>query len=424
MFDLDNLHELGATLRKNMLRTTLTGFAVAWGVLLLILLLSAGRGFQHGIRYNVEQFGMGTSAISFSTWRTGKEYGGYPKDRYIELTPADCDYLVKLNPDLIEGAAYYTNQWSYDVQYEDRTHSTPTKAVSGEYGNMVKTHLIKGRFLSTSDDAMKRKVIVLCEQTADVLFGESISPIGKYVNLSQIPFLVVGVCKGEQGQFSPNYIPFATYSGVFAKGFSLDCTLFMNCPSVRTEEDVERLKVLLNRQLAFRKGYDPTDMEVPYVDAPVTDMKMMDKIFNGMDVFLWIIGLSTLVIGIIGVANIMQVTVNERQREIGIRKALGAKPRAIINMILTEAVVVTLFSGLIGLVAGVGLMEFVSHWVQTTGVGSRQVEGITLTLFRDPSIDLSTALLALIVMVVSGAIAGYQPARKAVRIPAVEAMRN
>ncbi len=425
MFDTDNLQELGATLRKNKLRTALTGFAVAWGVLLLVLLLSAGRGFQHGIRHNVEEFRMGTTAITFSTWRTSKEYGGYPKNRYIYLTPDDCEYLVKLNPKLIEGYSYYMHQWQYDVQYEERTYTGPTKAVSGEYANMVSTPILEGRFLSPADDAMSKKVIVLCEQAADNLFGEGVSPVGKYVNLSKIAFLVVGVCKGEGGgQFSPNYIPFSTYNGVFAKGFRIDCTLAMNCPTVRTEAEVERLKTTLNRQLAFRKGYDPTDTEVSYVDAPVTDMKTMDRIFSGIDIFLWIIGLSTLVIGIIGVANIMQVTVNERQREIGIRKALGAKPKAIVNMILTESVIVTLISGLIGLVVGVGLMEFISQWVQKTGVGSQVMEGRTLTLFLDPSIDLGIAVLALIVMVVSGAVAGYLPARKAIRIPAVEAMRN
>lgn len=424
MIDLDNLYELGATLRKNLLRTILTGFAVAWGIFLLVLLLSAGRGFQHGIRHNVEQFGMGRSAMTFSTWRTSKEYGGYPKNKFIDLTPMDCEYLAKLNSDVIKRFAYYTSQWGYDLQYGDRTQSGPTKAVSAHYTELEQMRILQGRSLLPSDDAMQKKVILLCKQTSDMLFGTDISPVGKYVNLSKISFLVVGVCEGEQGQNSPNYIPYSTYSGAFSQGFRIDCYLKMDCPSIRTEEEVDNFKQKLIRQLSFRKGYDPTDLEVGYLDAPVTDMKMMDKVFGGMDLFLWIIGLSTLAIGIIGVANIMQVTVNERQREIGIRKALGAKPGAIINMILTEAVFVTLIFGLLGLVLGVGLMEIVSNLVQAYSVGTREMSGATLTLFLDPSIDLGTAVLALVVMVASGAIAGYLPARKAVRIPAVEAMRN
>ncbi len=424
MFSKDNIQEIGATLGKNKLRTLLTGFAVAWGVLLLVLLLSAGSGFQNGIKQNVSRSGQDVQSASLDIWRTTLPYKGFGKGRYIYLRPSDCQALLENNPHEIKAIAPFYDGWAEQIKYAESSSSASIVATVPYYAKLRKQQLRQGRFLSESDIAEQKKVIVLSHVTADLLFGKDKPCVGEMVNFNGLNFQVIGVVTGTNGQWSNNFVPMNTFSNVLNSGRRMFLSLLMDCPHIRNQESVDALRAKITRQLALRLNFSPEDKDAVWVNSPLNDMQTMDKIFNGMDMLLWLIGMSTLLIGIVGVANIMQVAVSERQREIGIRKALGAKPKDIIAMILQEAIFVTLIAGLIGLVLGVGTMELVSYLIERFSIGKQTVSGFEMTFFVNPTITLGTAVSAILMMAISGAVAGYFPARKAVRIPAVEAMRG
>lgn len=425
----EQIREVLTTLSTNKARTILTGFAVGWGVLLLVILLSSGVGIRNGIERNFETAGYSDTQVELDFRSLSIPYEGKPKWYMPVYTMADCERIAQANSDIVKRYAPYSSTWR-DLKYEDRTidgNLTGTTSIRGELRRMA-WQAPRSRFLSERDNLERRKVIVLNKSVATNLFGNLEDAVGRTIYIKEHPFQVIGVYLGENGRWSDNYIPLSTLQ-TLNLGWRRNAShaisgMVLDCPTIISSDDTEAFEARLLAQLSKLKGFSPEDNNAISVDSQASNLETARGIFTGIDTFLWVIGLSTLIIGVIGVINIMQVAVTERQREIGIRKALGARPRDIIRMILTESILITLVSGLLGLVVGVSVMAGVDAVMTAMGIGQKTIFDSTSYIFIHPVITLETAIATILVMLTSGVLAGYLPARKALAIPVVEAMRN
>ena len=429
-FGQEQVQELIATLSANKLRTLLTGFAVGWGVLILVLLLSSGMGIANGIRKTAADLGLSSAKASLDVGFVSIPTNGHREWEDIKLTRAMVQQFQAANPQDILLAAPTKTCYSLDIGYGGKSSKVTVVGVVPEYMQVesIRFNSNEGRPISPKDEREGTKVVVLQDIVAKSLFRSSSEAIGKYVIIEQIAFKVIGVHKSKFVGWKKCYIPLKTLETLHLgenKGYNplYISNVSMLCPKLQTQEDCDVLLGKLRKQLASMLGTDPQDKQVLFLTSTQVKNKTISYVILGLDAFLWLIGLSTLLIGLIGVVTIMQVTITERKREIGIRKALGAKPQDIIVMILSESVVITMVSGLIGLMSGVGLMSLVIYYMEHVQEEKTYSQFFNPgTLFLDPMISLEMALGAIAVMVLGGLVAGYIPARKAIRIPVVEAM--
>lgn len=413
MFDAEKWAEIFDTISKNKLRTVLTGFSVFWGIFMLIILLGTGKGLSNGFSYNFRN----TAKNTIDIWggQTTKPWQGLAVDREIQLDTRDVEAMRTAIPGLehITGNLRVwrgQSQLSRGKNYGNFTIS----GVTPEFTELQDQQILQGRFINEVDQIRTRKVIVLAEDSRDALFkGED--PIDQWVQVNNIPFQVVGVYRFESSgrgmnQNSQVFIPLSVVQRVFNAQQSVDKITFSFLDgSIQGSEQAAQRAVAV---LASRHRFDPTDERAVYVNNNVENAEVFGKIFGGINAFLWIIGIGTIVAGIVGVSNIMLIVVKERTREIGIRKALGATPADVVAQVIMEAVFVSAVAGYFGLVCGVGLLEFISSNVPGT------------EMFRDPTIDIGVALWATAVLVVAGALAGLIPARRAAAIRPIEALRD
>lgn len=430
MLGREQIQEILTTLSTNKLRTILTGFAVGWGVLILVILLSSGTGIRNGISQNVASVGMDDVSVDITFQAISIPHNGLPKWHTPTYTRADVENIVRAQ-DYITAAVPYRQTWGVRIGAGLRSVPQTTMTGVGEaYGSVRRIRLVgdNSRMLNDRDEQECRKVVVLNENVATKLFDEPSRAIGQPVVVGKFTLTVVGVYKGSQGQWDPSYIPLSTmqtlrlYEG--EKPPHHISGMIALCPAIKSEGQVSELHTAITRQMASVKGFSPEDTNALSLSSQATTQATMSQVFAGIDTFLWLIGLSTLAIGVVGVINIMQIAVTERRKEIGIRKALGARPRDIISMILAEAVVITLIAGLIGLMVGVCIMAGVDYLMVEMGLGVSQIGDSTAYLFLHPIINIPTAVGTILTMMVGGMLAGYLPARKALRIPTVEAMRH
>ncbi|WP_329902963.1 ABC transporter permease [Porphyromonas pogonae] len=425
----DSIQEITATLRTNKLRTLLTGFSVGWGVLLLVILLSAGTGVRNAAQNNIDKSGQNDASAELNAGYTSKVYKGFDKWRMVKLTVEDCEFLQKNNPEIKEMSPF-KEKWNCKIAYKDKSIMTPIMGVNEQYSKIRKLTFISdnSRYINIGDINGNSKVVILNSSIAKELFSDEKEVSGKIITIDSIGFKVIGVFEGKN-QWDKNIIPLSTMVQLKfdRKNPNIMDGMHFICYNLDDNNKNKALSEKIRKQLYHKLYFDPNDEYVMNIDSQAESLKSMNKIMEGLNTFLWIIGLSTLAIGIIGIINIMQISVTERQREIGIRKALGAKPRDIISMILQESIFVTFISGLIGLIIGVGIMYIVSNIMMQTGAGAAsgaESEEMKFSLLLDPVITLQTALATLAVMIGSGVIAGYLPVKKALKIPTVEAMRN
>lgn len=413
MFDREKWAEIFDTIGKNKLRTVLTGFSVFWGIFMLIILLGTGNGLSNGFSYNFRN----TAKNTIDLWggQTTKPWQGLAVDRDIQLDTRDVEALRHAIPGLqhITGNLRVwrgQSQLSRGKNYGNFTIS----GVTPEFTALQDQQILQGRFINAMDQAGARKVIVLAEDSRDALFKGD-DPIDQWVQVNNIPFQVVGVYRFESSgrgmnQNSQVFIPLSVVQRVFNAKQDVDkITFSFSDGSIAGAEQAAQRAVAV---LAQRHRFDPTDERAVYVNNNVANTALFGQIFGGINAFLWVIGIGTIVAGIVGVSNIMLITVKERTREIGIRKALGATPANVVGQVIMEAVFVSAMAGYFGLVCGVGLLEFISSHVPGTD------------MFRDPSIKLGTALVATVVLVVAGGLAGLIPARRAAAIRPIEALRD
>ncbi len=414
MFDLDNWAEIFSTIKKNKMRTFLTGFSISWGIFMFCVLLAAGNGLRNGMK---SSFG-DRSVNSLQYWgrRTSIPFNGFPDNRPIRLDEKDLD--------LIEGNVQEADEISgmifadVNANFGTRNISCQFQGVGLEYKSIsgLKIKDNQGRFLNEMDIKEKRKVAVINQRLKEVLFNNE-NPVGQLFLAGNLAYRVIGVYEEDTwGDNAQAYIPISTAQLLYRSGYGYDNVAF-TLKGLTSKEDNEAFEESFRGKLSILHFFDPKDNRAIGIWNQLQNYLEFLGIFNGITAFIWIIGVGTLIAGIIGVSNIMLITVRERTREFGIRKALGAKPSSILGSIIMESVFITSLFGYIGMFLGVGLGELVSSILQSPGMEQAS------NMFANPTIDVPVAIGAMLILIFSGVLAGYFPALKAVKVSAVEAMR-
>lgn len=414
---IDGLQEILFTVRKNKLRTFLTAFGVFWGILMLILLLGSGKGLQNGTE---SRFGSDDrSSIWISSGQTAISYDGLPRGRKIQFTEDDIAAILHEVPGVqfisAENRAGERWQRSINVNYKNKSGAFGVYGVADDYFQIKKyLDYPEGRALNSIDTQEIRKIAMIGTRVRDRLFGEDVDPVGEYISFHGILLKVVGVFydSGQEGRMSERvYIPLTSYQIIFGEGKYVGQITLTPKPEIdpfKFEEEVVSL-------LKFRHRIAPDDIKAVRVFNFAKNMESVTQLFFAINAFVWFVGIGTLVAGIVGVSNIMIITVKDRTREIGVRKALGATPFSIVSMILSESVLITAFAGYVGLVLGVGILELVSKAIASSGDNG---------FFVRPEVDIQIAFLAISILIIAGTLAGLAPALRAAKILPVEAMRE
>ncbi|MBR0030460.1 MAG: ABC transporter permease [Bacteroidales bacterium] len=418
----DVFTEIWESVRRNKLRTTLTGFAVSWGIFMLIVLLGAGNGLMNS--FMMGGSGFSTNSVSVGGGWTSKPYDGYRQGRRIKLDDGDIAATAsEAFADHVE-AVTATVGTSATVSLGKKSFSG---YIDGQYPaikEMSKIEIRAGRFLNDKDISEKRKVVVLPENTAENLLenGQSAaSLIGRNVKIGSLAFTVVGISKSDRMR-NDNllYAPFTTVKTVYGKGQEIGGITF-STKNLRTEADNEdferRYKAVINQ----RHHAAPDDERAVWVWNRAHQDVQMQKGRGILSTALWIIGLFTLLGGIVGVSNIMLITVKERTHEFGIRKAIGASPWSITKLIIAESVSITAFFGYLGMFLGMLACTILD---KTLGQATMAVGDEQIAMLVNPTVGLDTALEATLVLIVAGTIAGLFPARRAAQVRPIEALRS
>lgn len=408
MFDIDKWQEILSTIDKNRMRTFLTGFSVAWGIFMLIVLLGSGKGLQNGIDAQFRQDAVNT--IWFGAGTTSKTFQGLKSGRQIQFTNEDYSFVR----DRMEGvdkisARYY--MWQNRVISYNKDYGVfDLICVHPDFKDIENATMQEGRFINNIDIQRRRKVAIIGLPVKDALFKNGKQPIGEYIKINDVPFQVVGVFtdKNERDQ-TRVYLPITTaqmISGGENHIHNLSITSTLNA------KESEEFEKKLRAEFAKKHRFDKEDQNAMWISNTVKEYKMFTNLFVGIQIFVSIIGAFTIIAGIVGVSNIMIIVVNERTKEIGIRKAIGATPLSIVSMILLEAVFITGLAGYIGLLLGIGTLELVSSIIPEN------------QFFVNPEVDFSIAIISTLVLILAGSLAGLMPALRASKIRPVVALRD
>lgn len=415
---LDIWQEIYGTIKRNKLRTFLTGFAVAWGIFMLIVLLGAGNGIIHAFEENVSERAL--NSIKLGGGWTTMAYDGLKEGRSIELENKDLDATTKLFKDNIIQAGATLRQGSVNISFGKEYININ---MMGIHPNYVQSEAIKttaGRFINQNDIKGRRKTIILHKKSAETLFGKShIDPIGQFVNAGGVVYQVVGLYDDMGNQGSVAYAPFTTLQTIYNKGNKLNEIIFTT-KGLTNEQSNEVFEQKYRKVIGANHRFNPEDKSAIWMWNRFTDYLKTQNAGNILRTAIWVIGIFTLLSGIVGVSNIMLITVKERTREFGIRKALGAKPFSILWLIIVESVVITTLFGYIGMIAGIGATEWMNaaFGTQTADAGMFQAK-----MFTNPTVDIGIAIQATLTLIVAGTLAGFFPAKKAVSISPIEALR-
>ena len=408
MFDLEKWQEIFDVVKANKLRTFLTAFSVSWGIFMLILLLGAGQGLRNGFENQFRDDAV--NSVWINTGNTGLAYKGMKPNRRIQMTNAEYD-LVTQSFDEIEHSTARQASWGAQMDYKEKNSSLPYRGVHPGHKFLENTIMQNGRFLNDLDLKEKAKVAVLGQDAVIELFGNE-DPMGKYFSIWKVPFKVIGTFEDFGGRWEKKmvYIPITTAQQVFGGNDHINRIMFTtgNASIKRVDQMISEITQMLSDKLIF----DPKDSRAFYARNNAEEYQMFTGIFTGINAFVWIIGIMTIIAGVVGISNIMMITVKERTKEIGVRKALGATPASVISMILLEAVVITTIAGYTGLVLGVFSLEYIS------GLASDP------NTFLNPGVDFTVAMLSTLVLVVAGSIAGLIPALQAARVKPIVALRD
>lgn len=410
--------EIYSTIRRNKLRTALTGFAVAWGIFILIVLLGAGNGLMNA--QNEQMSSLAMNSIQVGAGWTSMPHDGLKQGRRIRLNNGDLR-LSKQMTRHVEDVGAILLQSNVNVSYGEEYINENLRGVHPNYIEIQRPKLAKGRFINELDIKENRKVAVINERSVDVLFRHGAKPLGQMLNMGGVMFRVVGTYK-DQGNSSGQdiYVPFTTLQLVFNKGDKLD-NILLSIKDLNTKEENEAFEADYRAAIGAHQRFHKDDQSAIWMWNRFTQMLQMNEGNDYMKTAIWVVGLFTLLSGIVGVSNIMLITVKERTREFGIRKALGAKPTSILKLVIVESVLITAFFGYIGMLAGVGATEYMNI------VAGRQIldmgGGQTATTFLNPTVDIGVAVKATLTLIIAGTLAGLFPALKAVRTRPIEALR-
>ncbi len=418
----DLLTEILESLRRNKLRTALTGFSVAWGIFMIIVLLGAGNGLMNAFLKNGGDVLVNTMKIN--GWFTTMPYDGLQRGRYIRLDQKDVAVTKSgLFSDNIDEVTASLTQNGMKVTYGKRTMDGYLRGIYPEYEKMNKVEIVAGRSLNPQDISGSKKVALLAmSHVKNLLDGRTDyeGMIGRHIKVGSLMYQVVGVYKSrEDSMWEDIYVPFPTLQTIYKKGDVLDDIVF-TFHGLDTEQENEAFQLRYQSAILTRHRADPNDRAALWVWNRYTQNLQMEKATGILRTALWIIGLFTLLSGIVGVSNIMLITVKERTREFGIRKAIGANPWQITKLIIAESVTITAFFGYVGMILGLLACEVLD---KTVGQSSVELLGESIQMLKDPFVGVDVALEATLLLIVAGTVAGLFPAVKAARVRPIEALR-
>ena len=428
----DILTEIWQTARRNKLRTSLTGFAVAWGIFMLIVLLGAGNGLINANLKQSDRF-LSSSMVVFGGW-TSKPYQGLKEGRDIRLHGRDMEITAtefRENVDEV-GAQYNT---SAVISLGQQYISTSISGVYPNHTKINKVEMLHGRFVNEIDVKESRKVLVLSNKQAKELINaqstmhnaqctihnaQLVSLIGQFVNVGNFAFKVVGIYKEQENGRADAFSSYSAIKRIFGAATDDAGRIEFTFHGLPTEQANEAFEKDYRRRLNAEHQAHPEDEDAVWLWNRFTQNLQMEQGIGIIRTALWVVGLFTLLSGIVGVSNIMLITVKERTHEFGIRKAIGAKPWSVLRLIIVESVIITTFFGYVGMVLGVAANEYmdatIGHETIDTGL-------FKATMFLDPTVGLDVCIEATLVMIIAGTVAGLIPAFKASRIRPIEALR-
>lgn len=417
MFDFDKWQEILMTIRKNKLRTFLTMFGVFWGIFMLLLLLGGGSGLRNGV--NRDFVNGATNSIYMWSQRTTMPYKGFKPRRRFNFNNKDTEYL-RDNLANAEVISPRNQLGGYrDANNVTRNNKAGAFSVYGDFPNYLKVKYLvmpEGRFINDLDIQDKRKICVIGKGVQKILFEPGEDPIGDYIKINGVYFKVVGTHKSrsdgdEQDRDQQSiYIPFTTFQSVYNYGDQVGWYAMIPKDGFSSAELEEDAAATLKELHAVH----PKDTRAIGSFNAEEEFAEIQALFTGINTFIWIVGIGTLLAGVIGVSNIMLIIVKERTKEIGIRKSLGATPWSIIALIIQESIFITVIAGYAGLLLGTFLVETINKLIEDQDTG----------MFARPEIDLQVALTSLIILIIGGALAGFIPAKKASAIDPIEALRT
>jgi putative ABC transport system permease protein len=406
MFDRDIWQEIMGTISKNKLRTFLTAFSVAWGIFILIVLLGSGQGLRNGAKSQFLRDAL--NSLNIEGGVTSMPYKGLKPGRRIQLTNLDFTLLSTQEKHLIHSSAVFAGWNNKTMSYKNNHGSYTFRSCLPDHDFLENATIISGRFINENDIKEFRKVCVIGTTVRDELFkGED--PIDKFIDVEGTPYKVVGVFTDPGKSDLPRiYVPLSTMQRAFNGENKID-NIWVSIDKVGFENG-DALVEGLRKKFAARHNFDPADLNAVRIENWSEEYKRIMSMLDGIKIFVWIIGIFTLLAGVIGVSNIMMIIVKERTKEIGVRKALGATPRSIVMLIVQESIFITAVAGYVGLLLGIGLLELMS----------KNIKG---DFFVKPEVNFNLAVSSTLMIIVAGALAGLFPAIKAARVQPIEALR-
>lgn len=413
------IKEIWSTSKRNKLRTSLTGFAVAWGIFMLIFLLGAGNGLINAQLQQSTRF-LANSMRVFPG-ETSKAYKGLKEGRSITLNDKDILISNQTYGQYVDDVGGRLEQYNVNINYGDNyVASQSLVGVAPTHPKIDKTELIAGRFINEIDMKEQRKNVVLSRSQAKELSKDYRSLVGRNVKISNLNFQVVGIYKDDESRNNTEaFIAYSTIKTIYAKGDDAG-SLEFTIKNLKTREDNKQFEKNYRASINNNHQAAPDDERTIWLWNRYMDNIQMNQGIAIMQTALWIVGLFTLLSGIVGVSNIMLITVKERTREFGVRKAIGAKPWSILKLIITESIIITSFFGYIGMVCGVAANEIMDATIGHTTVDTGLFKA---AMFVNPTVGIGTCIGATITIVIAGTIAGVIPAIKAARIRPIEALR-
>lgn len=414
MFDLDRWKEIFDAILKNKLRTFLTGLSVASGIFILVILLGFGQGMQNGI---AKEFSNDSANRIFVwTWRTTKEHKGLNPGRRIVMNNENAAYIEKAFGEYLDAKSPLLRVQTTSITYGKEALGYRVHGVGADYQPIENAFMSEGRFLSDKDMAERAKVAVLSNKMKREVFKKDDEPLGKFIKISGVPFKIIGFYGDPGGDQEEQriYIPFTTAQIVFNGSDTVNNLAYNLKPQATFDETVkasmdfsESLKTYLKQVHMVA----PEDESAVRVFNTLEQAKRFHNLTGGIKLFFWFVGICTIVAGVVGVSNIMLIVVKERTKEIGVRKALGAKPWSIVTMIVQEAVFVTAVSGFGGLIFSMGLLELVGP-------------NIEVDYILNPSVNFQVAITTVFLLIGAGVLAGFFPAWRAARMSTIDALRD
>ena len=416
MFDLDRFQEIWQTISRNKVRSFLTGFGVFWGIFMLVIMMGAGRGLEKGMLKGID--GFATNSCFMGSATTSLPYKGFQKGRRWNIHNRDLDILLQSAPEIeCLSPMLWGGRSTNNVVYKDNSGSYNVRGLHSNYIEIEQQRMEYGRFINEIDLVQARKVCVIGTSVYEELFPTKGNPLGQYIRVSGIYYQVIGVSSGVSGvsiggrSEESVVIPFTTMQQVGNQGDVIHMLAASTLPDVSVKEVQAKMESVLKAN----NSVAPDDKQATWGFNLQDLFNMFKYLFLGISIVIWIVGSGTLVAGIVGVSNILTVTIKERTKEIGIRRALGAKPRTIMGQIIWEGLVLTSISGLLGLCFGVLCLSLAdAYWLQ-------EAEDVYLS---DPMISFGAAVASVIILLTFGLIAGSLPAKRALQIKAIEAIRE